>query len=75
MFSAVTGLITLAVESIGSYLRKRQEQWIQNAVTAMHEDSTVVQNRLQQYENDFLMYGKYNIETLEKVINTMNSLH
>ena len=41
----------------------------------MHEDSTVVQNRLQQYENDFLMYGKYNIETLEKVINTVNSLH
>ena len=75
MFSAVTGLITLAVESIGSYLQKRQEQQIQNAVTAMREDSTVVQNRLQQYENDFLMYGKYNIENLEKVINMVNSLH
>ena len=75
VFSAVTGLITLAVESIGSYLQKRQEQQIQNTVTAMREDSTVVQNRLQQYENDFLMYGKYNIETLEKVINTVNSLH
>ena len=32
-------------------------------------------NRLQQYSNNFLMYGKYNVETLTNVINTVNSLH
>ena len=41
----------------------------------MCKDSTAVQNRLQQYKNDLLMYGKYSIETLEKVIATVNSLH
>ena len=41
----------------------------------MREDNTVVQNTLQQYSNDFLMYGRYNVETLEKVIQTVNSLH
>ena len=41
----------------------------------MHEDNTAVQNVLQQYSNDFLMYGCYNVETLEKVIQTVNSLH
>ena len=75
VISAVTGLITLAVESLGSYLRNRQEKWINNAVLAMREDSTAVQNTLQQYLNDFLMYGCYNVETLEKVIQTVNSLH
>ena len=41
----------------------------------MREDNTAVQNTLQQYSNDFLMYGRYNVETLEKVIQTVNSLH
>ena len=73
--SAVTGLITLAVESLGSYLRNKQEKQINDAVLAMREDNTAVQNTLQQYSNDFLMYGRYNVETLEKVIQTVNSLH
>ena len=75
VISAVTGLITLAVESLGSYLRNKQEKRINDAVLAMREDNTVVQNTLQQYSNDFLMYGRYNVETLEKVIQTVNSLH
>ena len=75
VISAVTGLITLAVESLGSYLHNKQEKWINDAVLAMREDNTAVQNMLQQYSNDFLMYGLYNVETLEKVIQTVNSFH
>ena len=41
----------------------------------MREDNTAVRNVLQQYSNDFLMYGRYNVETLEKVIQTVNLLH
>ena len=63
--SAVTGLITLAVESLGSYLRNKQEKRINDAVLAMQENNTAVQNTLQQYSNDFLMYGCYNVETGE----------
>ena len=48
---------------------------INDAVVAMPEDNTAVQNVLQQYSNDFLMYGRYNVESLEKVIQTVNSLH
>ena len=75
LVSAATGLITLAVESLGSYLQNKQEKRINDAVVAMHEDNTAVQNVLQQYSNDFPMYGHYNVETLEKVIQTVNSLH
>ena len=73
--SAATGLITLAVESLGSYLLNKQGKCINDAVFAMREDNTAVCNVLQQYSNDFLMYGCYNVETLEKVIQTVNSLH
>ena len=75
LVSAATGLITLVVESLGSYLRNKQEKRINDAVVAMREDNTAVRNVLPQYSNDFLMYGRYNVETLEKVIQTVNSLH
>ena len=35
------------------------------AVVAMREDLTSIKNRLQWYMNDFLMYGKYNVKTLD----------
>ena len=75
LVSAATGLITLAVESLGSYLCGKQEKQINDAVIAMREDNTAVQNMLQQYSNGFLMYGHYNVESLEKVIRIVNSLH
>ena len=31
--------------------------------------------RLQQFSDDFLMYGKYNVDTLEDVVATVNKMH
>ena len=45
------------------------------AVVAMREDKAFIRNRLQQYANDFLMYGKYSVKTLDEVIDTVNTLH
>ena len=75
LLSAVPGLITLAVESLSSFIKGKQQKRIDDAVVAMRRDQKATQNRLQQYSNDFLMYGKYNVETLTNVINTVNSLH
>ena len=43
-------------------------------MVAMREDQASIRNRLQQYANDFLMYGKYNVETLDEVKDTVNAL-
>ena len=32
-------------------------------------------NQLKQFSDDFLMYGKYNLETLMDVVNTVKSMH
>ena len=42
LVSTATGLITLAVESLGSYLQNKQEKRINDAVVAMREDNTAV---------------------------------
>ena len=73
--SAMPGLITLAVERISTYLKSCQDKCISDAVNGMRQDDAMTRNKLQQYFNDFLMYGRFNVETLDKVVDTVNSIH
>ena len=41
----------------------------------MDGKSTIQHNKLMQLENSMLMYGVYNAEILEKLINTVHSIH
>ena len=47
------GLITLAVESIITYLKSCQEKGITDAFNSMRQDNTMARNQLQQYSNGF----------------------
>ena len=41
----------------------------------MDNKATIQCNKLVQLENSMLMYGVYNAETLEKLINTVHNIH
>ena len=41
----------------------------------MDNKATIQCNKLMQLENSMLMYGIYNAETLEKLINTVHNIH
>ena len=73
--SVLPGLITLAVESQTSWIKGKQQNRINQAVDKMRKTDSNVKNTLTQYQEDFLMYGKYNVESLNKVIDTLNLLH
>ena len=73
--SVLPGLITLAVESLTSWIKGKQQNRINQAVDRMRKTESEVKNSLSQYQDDFLMFGKYSIESLKKVINTLNALH
>ena len=73
--SVLPGLITLAVESLTSWIKSKQQNRINQAVDKMRKTESEVKNSLSQYEDDFLMFGKYSIESLKKVINILNALH
>ena len=75
ILSTIPGLITLAVESVSSWIKGKQQKRVDEAVSAMRAESQVDQNKLRQYSNDFLMYGKYNVNTLQNVIDTVNAMH
>ena len=73
--SVLPGLITLAVESLTSWIKGKQQNRIHQAVDKMRKTESDVKNTLTQYQEDFLMYGKYNVESLNKIIDTLNLLH
>ena len=72
---AVPGLITLAVESIGSYLKKRQHRKINIAIREMRKKENIIIGTLKQYRDEFLMYGKFNLKSIKGIIDSINALH
>ena len=72
---AIPGLITLAIESVSSYIKSRQQQRINTAVKELRSDDNKIKNDLKQYRNELLMYGRYNLKSLRGIINTINALH
>ena len=43
-------------------------------LSALRHDQTLAWNLLWQLEHDFLLYGKYNVENLQDIVMTINSL-
>ena len=75
MSKAIPGLITLAIESVSSYIKGKQQQRINTTVTELINDDNKIRNDLRQHRNELLMYGRYNLDSLKGIINTINALH
>ena len=71
----VSSFIGLAYEAISSFLYHKRNKALHKAIKAMDSKATIHCNKLMQLENSMLMYGIYNAETLEKLINTACNIH
>ena len=71
---ALASLVTTAVESIGSFLQKKHNAALSKGLNAIKSDQSLAWNSIKQLEDDFLLYSKYNLDSLEKIIHTVNHL-
>ena len=71
----VSGFISLTYEGISSSLQRKHEDALQKAVIAMNNEADFQHNKLLKLDNTMLMYGIYNADTLEKLINTVPEIH
>ena len=71
----VSSFIGLAYEGISTFLHHKQNKALHKAVKAMDNKATIQCNKLMHLENSMLVYGIYNAETLEKLINTVHNVH
>ena len=71
----IVGFLGLAFEGISSFLHHKRHKALQKAVKAMSISTEAQRNKLMHLENSLIMYGVYNVETLEKLVKTAHALH
>ena len=72
LFPAIVGLATVAVESLNSFLQRKRNKAMASGMMAIRKDQSLAWNSLKQLENDFLLYGKYNVAQLQDIVSTVN---
>ena len=71
---ALASLATIAVESIGSFFQRKCNAALAKGIKAIKSDQKLAWNSVKQIEDNFLLYGKYNLDSLEKIVYTINHL-
>ena len=75
IITLVSSFIGLAYEGILSFLQQKCENALHKAVNAMNNQANMQHNKLMKLDDTMLMYGVYNAETLEKLIQTVHKIH
>ena len=73
--SLITGFIGLLYEDISSYLHNKRQKAFHKAFIAMENKVNLQCNKMIHLEYSVIMYGIYNSEPLEKLINTVHKVH
>ena len=71
----VTGFIWLTYEGISSYLHDERQKALQKAFNAMERKVNLERNKVFNFEDLMVMYGIYNTETIEKLVNILENMH
>ena len=73
--SLITGFIGLAYEGISSFLHHKRQKALHKAVNAIDNKVDLQRNKIFHLEDSMVMYGVYNSDTLEDLIDTVHKLH
>ena len=71
----VSGFIGLAYEGISSFLQRKCEDALQKAMIVMNNEVISNATSYLKLDNTRLMYGIYNVETLERLIGAVQDIH
>ena len=71
----ISGFIGLAFEGISSYLQHKQQKTLQQAMHTMNKRINIERNRVFHLEDSMIMYGVYNVDTLEKLIQMVHKMN
>ena len=73
--SLISGFIGLAYEGISSFLHCKKQKALHNAAHAIENKVDLQFNKIFHFEDSMVMYGVYNSDTLEDLIDTVHKLH
>ena len=73
--SLTLGFIGLAYEGISSFLHHKRQKALYKAVHAIENNVDLQCNKIFHLDDSMVMYGVYNSDTLEDLIDTVHKLH
>ena len=73
--SIIKGFVGLAYEGISSFLHYKRQKALHKAVHAMENKVYIQCNKIFHLEDSMVMYGIYDSDTLEALIDTVHRLH
>ena len=73
--SLISGFIGLVYERISSFLHHKTQKALHKAVHAIENKVDLQCNKIFHLEDSMVMYGIYNSDTLEDLIDTVHKLH
>ena len=68
-------LATIAIEALGSHLQKKRRRAMTKALERMESRQFLNKNQLYKLDNDFLMFGDYEIQTTDDMIRLLGNLN
>ena len=71
----ISSFIGLAYEGISSFLQHKRNNALHNTVNDIINKANIQCNKLMKLDDTMLMYGIYNVEMFEKLINTVCEIH
>ena len=74
-YISLTGFISLAYEGISSFLHYKRQKALHKVVKAMENKVDLQCNDIFHLEDSVVMYGIYNSDNLEALIDTVHRLH
>ena len=72
---AIGKLATLAIEELGGYLQRKRNKALQTALHKLDTTVHMTRNMMHQLEKDFLMYGEYDINSTDNILNMFKGLN
>ena len=70
-----SGFIGLAFEGISSFLQHKLDKALQQAMHTMNKRVNIEHNRVFHLEDSMIVYGVYNVDTLEKLIQMVHKMN
>ena len=71
----ISGFIGLTCEGISSFLQHKWEKALQQAMHTMNKRVNIEWNRVFHLEDSMIMYGIYNVDILEKLIQMVHKMN
>ena len=74
LLPTIGSVAMLAMEKLTSWLHRKRHRAIEKGISAINSQNQLQADRLHQFHSEFLMYGKYNTQTLNSTLALVNQL-